>query len=104
MYSIPTAFCIPCGDGSATRSEQGTNRWEQVFGGKENLFDHFFATDNEKRTFLAGMHGAGLLSSPAAVAAFDLSRFRRMVDLGGGTGHLVMEACRRHPGLRGVIF
>ncbi len=83
---------------------EGTNRWEQEFGGKENLFDHFFATDDEKHTFLAGMHGAGLLSSPATAAAFDLSRFRRMVDLGGGTGHLVTEACRRYPELRGVIF
>ena len=84
--------------------KQGTNRWEQAFGGKTNLFDHFFATEDEKRTFLAGMHGAGLLSSPATVAAFDLSRFRRMVDLGGGTGHLVMEACRHYPELRGAIL
>ncbi|MDA1311890.1 MAG: methyltransferase [Acidobacteria bacterium] len=83
---------------------EGTNRWEQEFGGKENLFDHFFATDDDKRRFLAGMHGAGLLSSPATVAAFDLSRFKRMVDLGGGTGHLVTEACRRYPKLRGVVF
>jgi acetylserotonin N-methyltransferase len=83
---------------------EGTNRWEQEFGGKEKLFDHFFATDAEKRRFLAGMHGAGLLSSPATVAAFDLSRFQRMVDLGGGTGHLVTEACRRYPKLQGVIF
>jgi acetylserotonin N-methyltransferase len=84
--------------------KEGTNRWEQVFGGKANLFDHFFATDDEKRTFLAGMHGAGVLSSPAAVSAFDLSRFQRMVDLGGGTGHLVMEACRRYHNQRGTIF
>ena len=27
----------------------GSNRWEQVFGGKTNLFDHFFATEEEKR-------------------------------------------------------
>jgi acetylserotonin N-methyltransferase len=84
--------------------KEGTNRWEQVFDGKANLFDHFFAIDDEKRTFLAGMHGAGMLSSPAAVAAFDLGRFRQMLDLGGGTGHLVMEACRQHYNLQGVIF
>lgn len=84
--------------------KEGTNRWEQVFGSKANLFDHFFATEDEKRTFLAGMHGVGLLSSPAAVGAFDLSRFQRMVDVGGGTGHLVMEACRQYHDLRGAIF
>lgn len=83
---------------------EGTNRWEQEFGRRENLFDHFFATEQQKRTFLAGMHGMGRLSSPAAVAAFDLGRFTRLVDLGGGTGHLVIEACRRYPTLRGAVF
>jgi acetylserotonin N-methyltransferase len=83
---------------------EGTNRWGQEFGRKENLFDHFFATDLEKRTFFAGMHGMGLLSSPATVDAFDLGAFSRFVDLGGGTGHLVIEACKRYPALRGAIF
>ena len=57
---------------------EGSHRWEQEFGGKRVLFDRFFATEQEKRTFLSGMHGGGLLSSPAAVAAFDLSRFQTM--------------------------
>ena len=51
-----------------------------------------------------GMHGQGVISSPHVVAAFDLSRFRRLVDLGGATGHLAMAACRRWPELRAVIF
>ena len=37
-------------------------------------------------------------------AAFDLSRFRRLVDLGGATGHLTIAACERYPELRGVVF
>ena len=83
---------------------EGSHRWEQEFGGKRVLFDRFFSTEQEKRTFLSGMHGGGLLSSPAAVAAFDLSRFQTMADLGGGTGHLVIEACKRYPNLRGWVF
>ena len=51
-----------------------------------------------------GMHGYGLISSPHVVAAFDLSQFRCMVDLGGATGHLAIAACRRYPNLRGVVF
>ena len=43
------------------------------------------------------MHGFGMLTSAKLVSAFDLSRFRRMVDLGGATGHLVMAACERYP-------
>jgi acetylserotonin N-methyltransferase len=82
----------------------GTHRWEAEFGQKEGLFDHFFASEEEKRTFLAGMHGVGLLSSPAAVGAFDLSQFRRLVDLGGGTGHLAIAACRKYPDLVATVF
>lgn len=83
---------------------EGTHRWKQVFGWEEAIFDSFFKTEAGKREFLMGMHGFGLISSPAVVAAFDLSRFRRLVDLGGATGHLVMAACQRYPALEGVLF
>ena len=50
------------------------------------------------------MHGFGQLSSPAIVAAFDLSRFRRLADLGGATGHLAIAACERYPELHATVF
>ncbi|MDE3179394.1 MAG: homocysteine methyltransferase [Acidobacteriota bacterium] len=83
---------------------EGSNRWKQTFGATGSLFGHFFATEDAKRDFLAGMNGFGLLSSPRVVAAFDLGRFRRLVDLGGATGHLAIEACNRHPNLRAAVF
>jgi hypothetical protein len=54
--------------------------------------------------FLMGMHGYGLISSPRVVAAFDLSRYRCLVDLGGATGHLAIAACERYPHLRAIVF
>jgi acetylserotonin N-methyltransferase len=83
---------------------EGTHRWAQEFGGGANIFEHFFATEEAKLMFLAGMHGLGLLGSPALAAAFDLSRFRRLVDVGGGTGHLAIEVCRRYPEIAGCVF
>jgi len=83
---------------------EGTPRWEQTFGIKGGIFDHFFRTEEAKLRFLQGMHGLGMLSSPKVVEAFDLSRFRRMVDLGGATGHLAIAACERYPNLRAVVF
>jgi acetylserotonin N-methyltransferase len=83
---------------------EGTHRWKQAFGWDGPLFSHFFRTEESKREFLMGMHGYGLLSSPPIVAAFDLSRFRRLVDLGGATGHLAIAACQRYPNLRAVVF
>jgi acetylserotonin N-methyltransferase len=83
---------------------EGTHRWPQAFGASGPIFNHFYATEEARRRFLLGMHGFGAISSPQVVAAFDLSRFRRMVDLGGATGHLVAAACERYPGLRGAVF
>src|SRR5205085_5944551 len=57
-----------------------------------------------KREFTMGMHGYGLISSPHVVAAFDLGKCQRLVDLGGATGHLAIAACRRYLGLRAVVF
>jgi acetylserotonin N-methyltransferase len=83
---------------------EGTNRWQQTFGWDGPIFANFFRTDESLREFLMGMHGYGLMSSPHVVSAFDLSRFRRLVDLGGATGHLAIAACRRYPGMRAVVF
>jgi acetylserotonin O-methyltransferase len=83
---------------------EGTPRWTQTFGKPGGIFDHFFRTEEAKETFIRGMHGLGLLSSPKVVDAFDLSRFRRMVDLGGASGHLAIAACECYPDLRSVVF
>lgn len=83
---------------------EGTNRWPQTFGGSGGLFEHFYKTEESKRDFLMGMHGFGMLSSPKVVEAFDLSRFKRLVDLGGATGHLAQAAKARYPGLEVAVF
>jgi acetylserotonin N-methyltransferase len=83
---------------------EGTPRWQQVFGTDAPIFDHFFRNQEAKEIFLDGMHGFGLLSSPKVVQAFDLSPFRFMTDLGGGTGHLAVAACEQYPHLRASVF
>ncbi len=87
-----------------TAIRKGIHLWEATYGLKGDIFAHFFKTDENKRTFLMGMHGMGMLSSPKVVESFDLGRFRHLVDLGGATGHLTLEAVRRHPKLKGTIF
>ncbi|MCC6585151.1 MAG: homocysteine methyltransferase [Bryobacterales bacterium] len=83
---------------------EGGHRWKQVFGLEGGIFSHFYRTEEAKREFLLGMHGFGLISSPAVVRAFDLSGFRRMVDLGGGTGHLAMAAAEAYPAMEAAVF
>jgi acetylserotonin N-methyltransferase len=83
---------------------EGGHRWKQTFGSDGPIFSHFFKSDEAKRDFLMGMHGFGMLSSPAVVDAFDLSRFRHLVDLGGATGHLAMAGRMRYPNLKATLF
>ena len=83
---------------------QGSHRWTQTFGAEGSLFSHFFKTDEAMHTFLSGMHGLGMISSPEVVRIFNLNRFRHIVDLGGGTGHLAIAACERYGNLRGTVF
>jgi acetylserotonin O-methyltransferase len=87
-----------------TAIRKGNHLWEHTFGLTGNIFDAFFKTEESKRTFLLGMHGMGMLSSPLVVKAFDLGRFSHLVDLGGATGHLALEACRRYPKLKATVF
>jgi acetylserotonin N-methyltransferase len=101
-YSDEALFRMWSNLGDAIR--EGTPRWKQTFGIDGAIFGGFYRSDDAMRNFLRGMHGFGMLTSPAVVSAFDLSRFRRMVDLGGGTGHLAITACQRYPELHAVVF
>jgi acetylserotonin N-methyltransferase len=83
---------------------EGTHRWKQAYGWEGPIFAHFFKTEAAKREFLMGMHGFGVISSPHVVGAFDLSRFKRLVDLGGATGHLAIAACQRYPHLEAIVY
>jgi acetylserotonin N-methyltransferase len=83
---------------------EGSHRWEQTFGGRSGVFEELFSTPESRTTFIAGMHGFGLLTSPAVAASVDLSGFSHLCDLGGATGHLAIEACRRYPGLRATVY
>jgi len=102
LYSDEVLFRMWANLEDAVR--EGSHRWNQTFGTDGPLFDQFFSNAEKMRTFLLGMHGFGVLSSPRVVAAFDLSGFKRLVDLGGATGHLAVAACERYPELRAAVF
>jgi acetylserotonin O-methyltransferase len=83
---------------------EGSPRWNQTFGVAGGIFSGFFRTEDSKREFLRGMHGFGRLSSPAIAAAVDLSRFHRLIDLGGASGHLAEAVRERYPGIEAQVF
>ena len=83
---------------------EGTPRWKQTFGVEGGIWAGYFRTEETKRNFLKGMHGFGRISSPAVAAAFDLSRFHRLIDLGGASGHLVEAIRERYPNMEAQVF
>jgi acetylserotonin N-methyltransferase len=83
---------------------EGTHRWPQAFQMQGPIFSHFFKTGEAMRTFLTGLHGLGMMSSPQAIAAHDLSEVQHFVDLGGGTGHLALAFLDRYPNAKATVF
>jgi acetylserotonin N-methyltransferase len=79
----------------------GSNQWTQSFGESGRAIRESVAVSEE---FMRGMHGIGMITSPAAVEAFDLSSYRCLLDLGGATGHFAVAARRRYPALRAIVF
>ncbi len=53
------------------------------------------------REAMAGF--AAALSAPL-MAAYDFGRFRRVADIGGGTGRLLVDILAAHPRARGILF
>jgi acetylserotonin O-methyltransferase len=102
LYSDKVLFQLWSNLENAVR--QGLPQWTQTFHQEGGIFDHFFRTKEATQTFLQGMHGFGILSSPLVVSAFDLSRFKTFVDLGGATGHLAIAACDRYPDMNAIVF
>jgi acetylserotonin O-methyltransferase len=85
----------------------GMNTWKQAFPdlkGKDSYWDYFFENEEKTEEFLMGMHGYGQITSPRLVEAVDLSGYQKMVDLGGGTGHLVIAACKKYRNLEAIVF
>jgi len=61
--------------------------------------------DREQQQIFSG--GVEALTAPVAAsvaAAYDFSRHRRLLDVGGGTGSFLLAVLRRYPALRGTLF
>lgn len=60
--------------------------------------------DDQGKVGMRDRHNLSLLVGHALGEAFDFSPFKRMLDLGGGTGAMSLSICERHVKLRSLIF
>lgn len=54
--------------------------------------------------FWEAMHSLSTMTARALGRAFDFSPYKRLLDIGGGSGAFDIELCREYPGLRASVF
>jgi ubiquinone/menaquinone biosynthesis C-methylase UbiE len=60
--------------------------------------------DHALAAFIGAMHAIGRRVADDVAASLDLSPFRRLLDVGGGSGVYTMAFLRRNPALAAVLF
>ena len=67
-------------------------------------FDYLPAHADSFATFNAAMSERTASFAPSVATGYDFSDVRRIVDVGGGDGTLLVEILRCHPHLTGLLF
>ena len=80
----------------------GSPRAEQSLG--SSVWDYFRDHQDEGASFDAAMSNLSVVDALDVVAHYDVSRFRRIVDVGGGRGHLLAGLLESNPDASGVLF
>lgn len=80
-----------------------TNR-AQTWGDQPGHFEAIAASPEQQQIFTEAMHSWSMQSGRAVAEAFDFSPYRQLLDVGGGSGAYCIEAARRYPHLRTVVF
>jgi predicted O-methyltransferase YrrM len=57
-----------------------------------------------RESFLMGMFNIAMKVAPEVAAAIDLSKCRRLLDLGGGPGTYAVHFCLANPQLRATVY
>lgn len=64
--------------------------------------------DGENPAMLAlfwdAMHSLSTMTARALATSYDFSRYRRLLDIGGGSGAFDIELCKQYPALRAAVF
>ena len=70
----------------------------------DGLFGYLNAHPDQLKIFQASMVSKAQQDIQAVLQAYDFSKFRRVVDVGGGQGHLLKAIVSAHPDVAGVLF
>src|SRR5262245_20172626 len=82
--------------------ETGEPAFRRVFG--QDSFAYLAEHPEEADNFDAAMGEFTAQITIAVAAAYNFSGFRRVIDVGGGNGALLVGILRAHPSLKGTLF
>jgi hypothetical protein len=80
----------------------GETAFDRVFG--QGIFEYLAEHPDDAEAFNCVMAQEILWTTPALLRAYDFSRFKRLVDVGGGYGVFLSHILAATPGLEGVLF
>ncbi|MCM6776616.1 hydroxyneurosporene methyltransferase [Nocardia sp. CDC159] len=80
----------------------GRPAFEQIHG--TDWWSHLSAHPEQAALFNSAMGDLARQIHAAAVATCDLSGVRRLIDVGGGHGHLAATILRRYPEMTAVVY
>ncbi|XP_070319859.1 acetylserotonin O-methyltransferase [Odocoileus virginianus] len=103
MYTGKTTYV--CWGHLAEAVREGRNQYLKAFGiPSEELFSAIYRSEGERLRFMQGLQDVWRLEGARVLAAFDLSPFRVICDLGGGSGALAKACVSLYPGCRVIVF
>ncbi|XP_063206619.1 acetylserotonin O-methyltransferase isoform X3 [Chroicocephalus ridibundus] len=103
MYYSNTVYL--CWHYLADAVREGRNQYERVFGiSSEDPFGAMYRSEEEMLKFMAGQNSVWSICGRDVLAAFDLSPFRQICDLGGGGGALARECVSLYPNSTVTIY
>ncbi|MBJ8154341.1 methyltransferase [Bacillus cereus] len=73
-------------------------------GASAGLFDDVTADSQEQRIFTEAMHSWSIQSGKELVNAIDFSKYKKLLDVGGGSGAYCIEIAKKFPNIQAVVF
>ncbi|XP_006876317.1 PREDICTED: acetylserotonin O-methyltransferase isoform X2 [Chrysochloris asiatica] len=89
----------------ANAVREGKNQYTKAFGvHSEGLFSAIYRSETECQQFMLGLQEVWSVHGGAVMAAFDLSTFPVICDLGGGSGALARACASLYPQCSLLVF
>ena len=76
----------------------------EIKTGGAGLFEAVYGDPDRLCLFLGGMTGLSMGASKAIAGKFPWQDYKRVIDVGGAQGGLLVQVCLAHPHLAGVNF